>query len=341
MQRGQSCIAAAIAVLSTPTWENMEMTKDSSRAAVVNALMQGAVDLHCHTGPSVMERKLDHVEQIRDAEAAGLHAVLFKDHFYSNTPVMKVLERYRQGTPPVHLLSGVPLNNQLGGLNPYAVEHGLMLGARMVWMPTLCARNHLTTAFRYNLHGRLGMRPPIELSVLDERGRLKDEVKDILDLIAEHDAVLCGGHLHVREMYPLFTEARARGVTRMVVSHPTYWIEAGLEDLRELSGMGVYLEHCACMLIEGVSRKFDSRALRSYVDMAGLDRTIIGSDLGQTFNPRPVPGMRSVIELCLDLGFTPNEVRQMTCENACRLVGIAPPDGVAFRNAEAEAAAVR
>ena len=39
-----------------------------------------------------MPRKLDHVEQIRDAEAAGLHAVLFKDHFYSNTPVMAVLK---------------------------------------------------------------------------------------------------------------------------------------------------------------------------------------------------------------------------------------------------------
>jgi hypothetical protein len=315
------------------------MTPITDRDAVVDALMEGAVDLHCHSGPSIMERKLDHIEQIRDAEAAGMHAVLFKDHFYSNTPVMQVLQRYREGPRALHLLSGVPLNNQLGGLNPYAVEHGLTLGARMVWMPTLCAHNHLTTAFRYNLHGRLGMRPPLALSVIDARGRLKDEVKDILDLIAEHDAVLCGGHLHVSEMYPLFSEAKARGVTRMVVSHPTYWIEARLEDLAELSAMGVYLEHCACMLIEGVSRKFDFDALRGYVEAAGIERTIIGSDLGQTFNPRPVPGFRAVIALCLDLGFTPQEIRQMTCENACRLVGIAPPENVAYRNEAAAPAA--
>jgi hypothetical protein len=308
------------------------MSEDGGRAALVDTLLQGAVDLHCHTGPSIMERKLDHIEQIRDAEAVGLHAVLFKDHFFSNTPVMQVLEDYRQTNPPLHLLSGVPLNNQLGGLNPHAVEHGLGIGARMVWMPTLCSRNHLTTAFRYDLHGRLGMRPPLELSVLDDRGRLKDEVREILDLIAAHDAVLCGGHLHVREMYPLFTEASARGVNRMLVSHPTYWIEARLDDLRELSAMGVYLEHCACMLIEGVSRKFDPAVLHDYVAAAGIERTIIGSDLGQTFNPRPVPGMRSVIELCLDQGFTPQQIRQMTCENACRLIGIEPPQGVAFRN---------
>jgi hypothetical protein len=308
------------------------MLEPDERSALVDALLEGAVDLHCHSGPSVMERKLDHIEQIRDAEAAGLHAVLFKDHFYSNAPVMAVLQRYRQGNRPLHLLSGVPLNNQLGGLNPFAVEHGLAHGGRMVWMPTLCSHNHLTTAFRYNLHGRLGMRAPKALGVLDDYGRLKDEVKPILDLIAEYDAVLCGGHLHVSEMYPLFREATARGVTRMVVSHPTYWIEAKVEDLAELSRMGVYLEHCACMLIEGVSRKFDFETLRLYVEAAGIDRTIIGSDLGQTFNPRPVPGFRAVIELCLDLGFTPHQVRQMTCENACRLVGIDPPDAVAYRN---------
>lgn len=306
------------------------MTMPAERKEVVDALLEGAVDLHCHSGPSIMERKLDHIEQIRDAEAAGMHAVLFKDHFYSTTPVMKVLEQFRQGPRQLHLLSGVPLNNQVGGLNPYAVEHGLMLGARMVWMPTLCAHNHLTTAFRYDLHGRLGMRPPLALGVLDGVGRLKDEVKEILDLIAEHDAVLCGGHLHVSEMYPLFREARSRGVNRMVVSHPTYWIEARLEDLAELSSMGVYLEHCACMLIEGVSRKFDFDALRSYVEAAGIPRTIIGSDLGQSFNPKPVPGFRAAIELCLDLGFSPQEIRQMTCENACRLVGIAPPENVSY-----------
>lgn len=70
-----------------------------SRTEIVDGLLRGAVDLHCHSGPSIMERKLDHMEEIRDAEAAGLHAVLFKDHFYSNTPVMQVLQRFRRAMP--------------------------------------------------------------------------------------------------------------------------------------------------------------------------------------------------------------------------------------------------
>lgn len=295
-----------------------------SQAGLANELLRGAVDLHCHSGPSVMERKLDHLEQIREAEAAGMHAVLFKDHFYPNAPVMEMLAEYRQ--TGLHLITGVPLNNQLGGFNPKAVELGLRQGARMVWMPTLCSHNHMTTAFRYGLHERLGLRSAERLTVLDARGRLKPELLPILDLIAAHDAVLCGGHLHVSEMYPLFTEAKARGVARMLVSHPTYWIEGNLADLEELAAMGVHLEHCACMLIDGPSRKFDYSALRSYVDAAGLEHTILGSDLGQTFNPRPVPGFRAAIELCLEQGFTPDEIRQMTSLNGCRLLGIEPPE---------------
>ena len=55
------------------------MTMQADRQRVVDALLEGAVDLHCHSGPSIMERKLDHIEQIRDAEAAGAQGVLVTD----------------------------------------------------------------------------------------------------------------------------------------------------------------------------------------------------------------------------------------------------------------------
>lgn len=271
-----------------------------------------------------MQRKLDHLEEIAEAEAAGMRAILFKDHFYSATPVLELIRRHRTFRSDLELLSGIPLNNSLGGLNPHAVAHGLKLGARLVWMPTLCASNHLRTAFRYDLHGKLGLRPPTELSVLTDRGEVRDEVKEILDLIAAYDAALSGGHLHISEMFPLFAEAKVRGVSRLLVAHPTFWIEADLEDLRELGGMGVYMEDCACMLIDCPTRKFTGEELRAYVEAGGIDHTILGSDLGQPINPKPVEGFRAIIELCLDSGFTPGQTRQMTSLNACRLMGIAP-----------------
>ncbi|MEQ1406861.1 DUF6282 family protein [Neorhizobium sp. Rsf11] len=288
----------------------------------VDALLRGAVDLHCHSGPSVMGRKINHAEEIAEAEAAGMRAILIKDHFYSATPVLELIKRHRPAGSGLEILSGVPLNNALGGLNPKAVKAGLDMGARLVWMPTLSSTNHLRIAHYYNLAGKLGMLSPEGLSVLTVNGILRDEVKEIIDLIAEHDAVLCGGHLHVSEMYPLFTEAKQRGVNRMLVSHPTFWIDANLSDLRELASMDVHLEHCACMLIDCPSRQFPAEELRDYVEAGGLDHTILGSDLGQPTNPRPVEGFRSVIKLCLDSGFTFEETRQMTSSNAARLIGL-------------------
>ncbi|MET0430707.1 MAG: DUF6282 family protein [Microvirga sp.] len=288
----------------------------------VDALLAGAIDLHCHTGPSIMKRKLDHLDQIEDAERAGLRAVLFKDHFYADTGVLDVIRKHRPGGSGLLLLSGVPLNNALGGFNPHAVRHGLGRGARLVWMPTLCACNHLSSAFRYDLAGRLGMVRPKGLTALDTRGRVVDELKEIFDIIAEHDAVLCGGHLHATEMFPLFEEAIRRGVRRMLVSHPTFWIEADVQDLRDLAAMGVFLEHVACLTIDCADRLYTAEDLRTFIEAGGIDMTILSSDLGQPQNPRPVEGFRAVIALCIEAGFGDDDIRKLTSGNAARLLGL-------------------
>jgi len=48
---------------------------------------------------------------------------------------------------------------------------------------------------------------------------------------AEKDAVLSAGHLHISEIFILFEEAVKRGVKRRLVQHPTYTIDATLEDI--------------------------------------------------------------------------------------------------------------
>ena len=108
----------------------------------VDALLKGAVDMHCHSGPSVMPRLLDHIDAVEEAGAAGMRALLFKDHYYSATPITELLNG-RYARLGVQMLSGVPLNDTSGGLNPFAVDHGLKLGARLIWMPTFSAANHI------------------------------------------------------------------------------------------------------------------------------------------------------------------------------------------------------
>src|SRR3546814_17824453 len=82
-----------------------------------------------------MPRDLDHIEAIKEASDAGLRAILFKDHFYSADPIAELLRRHFSHLN-VDLLSGVALNNSVGGINRYAVDHSIKLGGRIVWMPT-------------------------------------------------------------------------------------------------------------------------------------------------------------------------------------------------------------
>lgn len=299
---------------------------EASEAAIerrVNELLVGAIDMHCHSGPSVMPRCLDHIEAAEEASSAGMRALLFKDHFYSATPITELLSAH-YGHLNVVLLSGVPLNDTSGGLNPYAVDHGLKLGARLVWMPTFSAANHI----RHNVRGhllktRFPMKPPKMLTVIDEDGRIKDVVKEILDQIAQFDAVLSAGHLHISEIFPLFEEAARRGVKRRLVQHPTYTIDATLADIADLTRDGAFVEHSLCMFIdESRFKKWSADDLGAMIEAGGTEQTILGSDLGQIENPTPVTGFRAVIRLCIGLGFDDPTIRRLVGGNAARLLGL-------------------
>lgn len=296
--------------------------------AVIDRLLRGAIDLHCHSGPSVMPRDFDHIEAMQEASKAGMRAVLIKDHYYSATPITELLNRHF-GELGVTMLSGVPLNNSTGGLNIHAVEHGVNLGARLVWMPTFSSANHIAhhksdKDFKDKFPQTTAkMLEPIPLTVINEDKTLKDEVKGILDVIAANDLVLSAGHLHISEVWPLFEEAQARGIKRLLVNHPTYVVDASMQDIRALSNMGAYLEHSMCMWVPGSKFKFfDHDQMRQVIEAGTVDKTILGSDLGQVGNPHPVEGFRYVIQMCLDLGYGEEDITKMISTNAATLIGL-------------------
>jgi uncharacterized protein DUF6282 len=145
----------------------------------------------------------------------------------------------------------------------------------------------------------------------------------ILDLIAEADVVLSGGHLNIAEIFPLFEEARKRGVKRLLVNHPTYVVDATLDHMRQLASESVFMEHSMCMWVPGSKFKFyDPDFLGQVIEAGTVDLTILGSDLGQKGNPTIGDGFRSVIRTALDIGYSEADIRKMTSGNAARLMGI-------------------
>jgi hypothetical protein len=295
-----------------------------NRADEVAALLVGAVDLHCHSGPAAMPRVLDHHEAMMDCAAAGFRALLYKDHYYLGVPHALILEKLFPDSG-VRLFSGLVLNNANGGINPHAVDHAASIGAKIIWMPTVSAENHiaqLTGQGKTFPKTKRKMLDPIPLSALDANGAISDAVKACLDIIAEANLLLAGGHLPARELHLLFDEAKRRGVKKMLVNHPTYLVGCTDEDIRSLVGLGVYMEHSICMFADGKSKKFDAGQLAHLIDVAGVDRTILSSDLGLLDNPRPVDGFRQIVHILLDLQFSPTDIRTLISTNAAGLLDL-------------------
>jgi hypothetical protein len=296
--------------------------QSSLRAADIADLLVGAVDLHCHSGPAAMPRILDHHEAMMDAAAAGFSALVYKDHYYVGMSHCAILEKLFPDTG-VRLYSGVALNNASGGINPHAVDHTIRMGGKIVWMPTLAAKNHIdkssteTKNFPKSDKKMLQAEP---LTVLDNNGKLTPQTLDILDLIAEGDIILAGGHLAIGEMRLLFEEAKRRGVRKMIVNHPTYVVGCSDEDIRYLVDLGVCMEHSICMFVEGRAHKYGPDKLAHLIEVAGVDRTLLCSDLGLTGSPRPVDGYRAIVGTLLDLQFSEKDIRKLVGENAGALL---------------------
>jgi hypothetical protein len=304
----------------------MAATSDN-RDAEVSALLVGAIDLHCHSGPAAMPRILDHHEALLDCAAAKFSALLYKDHFYLGVSHAMILEKLFPETG-VKLFSGIALNNASGGINPHAVNHAINIGAKIVWLPTLSAANHLAAlsgeAKTFPKTARK-MLDPIPLSAMDANGRLSDDTKQVLDLIAEGDIILAGGHLPAAELHVVFAEAKQHGVKKMLVNHPTYIVGCSDEDIRQMVRMGVYMEHSICMFVEGKAHKYGPDKLAHLIEVAGVDHTVLCSDLGLNGSPRPIEGYRQIVRQLLDLQFSEGDIRTMISRNAAGLLNLPVP----------------
>ena len=304
----------------------MSGSADAKIEQRIDSLLIGAIDPHIHSGPSIALRAIDHVEMLRAADKAGYAAIVTKDHDYSSVMTTALIRKHFPDLK-TKIYPSIVLNNVVGGLNPYAVEHTAALGGKIVWLPTLAAENHLRWQAQAQwTHPASSdrMRPVTPIKVLkDDKKTLLDETKEILDIVAKSDMVLASGHLHVSETWVVFEEAKRRGVKRLVFTHPEDIVDGTLNDVKGIAAMGAFIEHSLCMFLDGC--KFKSREaedLKNQIDAGGIGQTILASDLGQVGTYAPLDGMRRGIKLCMDLGYSDDDIRQMVSTNTARALGI-------------------
>lgn len=134
--------------------------------------MRAPIDLHVHCAPDVRPRKMTAIELARAARAAGMRALLLKNHETSTVPLAATV---REAVEGIDIFGGLVLNEAVGGFNPQAVEMALRLGAVEIWMPTHCAA--CDRSYRGN--------PRPGLTIYEGSGRMRAAIQEILRLVAE------------------------------------------------------------------------------------------------------------------------------------------------------------
>ncbi len=289
-------------------------------------LLKGAIDVHLHTGPSVFPRLMDAVEAAEAARAAGMRGIVIKHH---HTPTVDRAYLVHRAVPEVEVYGGVTLNYAVGGLNPFAVDAALRLGAKVIWMPSVDALNHTR---HFGELGKYGSRLDYDkpriykgmegITVFDDEGGLDPRVGQILDLVADAGAAVATSHLDFEESKALVDEARRRGVKKLVATHVGF-VTASLsvEEQKWMAERGVFLELCYSSL-SPAWRCTSIAEVAEAIHEVGPEHYVLASDLGQVHNPPPPEGLRIYVMMLLERGFDPDEIRVMVKENPERLLGL-------------------
>ena len=298
--------------------------------------LRGTIDIHCHPNPDFCRRLLDDTDLVAVAKAVGMRAVMMKSHFSSTHERAYLAEKAVGGG--INVFGLICLNPSVGGFNPMAVKIALNNGVRAVWMPSMWSENHAAYV-RSQGHGMgyqtLGMEFPKEgegLTIVNSNKNMKDEVKQILDLVAEADVMLATGHLRVDEAHLLLSEARKRGITKTVVHTANYHVmKYPNSDLAQMvSEYGAVLEMGFSSIPNGIWDPLDHERLISVQDvgdmirLVGPENVVLTSDTGQLSTAMPIEAIRLWISHMRSQGFTQNEIDKMTKTTPARLLGLDP-----------------
>jgi hypothetical protein len=279
--------------------------------------IQGAYDLQVHVAPDVIERRTDDLDLARDFLRHGLKGFVLKSHYVQTAERAAVVTK---AVPGIESYGAIALNHSVGGLNPVAIEIAGRSGAKIVWMPTVDAANETAgrldggnekLPFWAKIQREIAAagitRPP--MTVLDGEGRIGEDARQCLELIAKHNMILATGHLGRHEIYPLVREARSLGVRRIVVTHAEFPSQnLSGEEQAELADMGAIIEHCFTTYH---TNKAPWEAVFANIRKTGVERSMLSTDLGQKTNPPVAEGFAMFAQKLLDAGFTVAEVNRM------------------------------
>ena len=285
-----------------------------SSAALCLAQLQGIVDIHVHSDPDGVTRKLDALDTARLAKEAGVRAIVLKNHW---APTAQLAYTVAKVVPGIEVLGGIALNRAVGGVNPEAMKQGAAFTGgklRIVWMPTFDAENYV----RFS-------KQDLPFAAVSRDGKLLPETIEVLQLIAKNKLVLATGHSSAAEDLMLVREGRKQGIAQIVVTHPMDApIHMSLAEMQEAARLGAYVELCgnAVLPTHPKDRQIPVAEYVKTIRAVGPEHIILSGDFGQTIHPPFPEAWKQFLDILSKAGIGSAEIDLMAKKNPAILLGL-------------------
>ncbi|HVZ64106.1 MAG TPA: DUF6282 family protein [Opitutaceae bacterium] len=274
--------------------------------------LEGAIDFHAHSAPDTTRRSANSFEVVRQAKAAGMRAVVLKNHYVSTAALAQLAMQEVGG---IEVFGGVVLNRSNGGINPEAVRRMVEVEGKrgkVVWCPTFDAENQVKSAKSNQPY----------VSVVRD-GKPVPAMADIFQLVKQNDLVFATGHSSPAESIILLEAARQAGLKRLLVTHVlSESTRATIEQMKVMVGYGATLE--VVYLAHLGNRPLPMSVCAEAIKAVGAEHFLMSSDLGQPGNPPHAQGLRDFISGLKANGISDREIDLITRKNPAHLLGLDP-----------------
>lgn len=281
--------------------------------------LKGICDMHVHTNPDLRIRAYSDLQLADAAVRVGARAIVIKSHlgFTVNRAAIanEYVKRVYGENTGFTMYGGVVMNKVIGGVNPEAVEKGLKLGAKEIWLPTQSAKRHLE---------KMGKNPDEGIELVKD-GKVIPELMDVFKLIKDFDVALGTAHVSPEEAFTVVEAARDAGVKKIIITHPEWWVcDYSIEDqIRLVKDYDVILERCyAQNMGKGKPYHLNLKENAELIKEVGYEHVMVDTDGGQVENPDWETEMYEYMHYLVEYGIPLEHVYHMTRTIPYRLLGI-------------------
>src|SRR5215510_2710546 len=300
--------------------------------------VKDTIDIHCHADAGHQ----DPLALAKYASQNGMGGILYKSiagyigPTKSVLAVQEVLNRWcdEEGVRPIRCWAGYNIARTVKPPSVEATRKQLDHGAAAIWMPVFMSANTLhKVGVRRGVADPTADRPnektpplPWDQAVkighylLDDHGKLKADIRDIVRMAVDRGVALFFGHPSHPELFALAEEIDKLGYRRAVVDHPfSPFIDLTFDEMKQVAKIGIYLN----FTFDEISPLLGVDPFKMYqaIRHVGVEHVTLSSDAGLPLFPNSVECMRLMCTYMRAFGLSAEEVYRISVTNPAAVVG--------------------